>query len=380
MKTFIVDANFVKAPGFRKIEDLPVPFYADINWDKYVDGYTPKRNFKLFKRLPSPFKAIVECIDGLRILDKLDFDSVRVAIITAGKLERERDEVAFKAAESFKKVVPADGFILTHNGLNFTVAHYLGIRFYHGLGVDHVCSSGCDILGIGRKLLLEETADVCILVTINSMASVSRCAYHAVLKVVSKSGRIKPFDVSRDGTIFADGLCVAVMVKEDICEKIGCSPLFEVCGYGMCCDSYHMYSMDEEGRAFEYAVLSALSKANVKPSEVEVVKAHATGTVLNDRTEAKVYGKLFGKDAVVTALKGVTGHTVTASGLLELVMLGESLKRNIVPKVVGLEELDKDCSVIDVALDERVYSGGYVVSVSAGFGGFYSAVVVKGVR
>ncbi len=360
--------------------DLPVKYYGKIDWGQEIQEYEPLRKYKLFKRIPDALKTLIKLLDSLTLLENLLSCTKRIGIIAAGKLERERDEVAIRAYENPKLVNPSDGFIFTHNGINFLIANYLGIRFYKGLGIDHVCSSGNDVIGIAHNLIKDDVLDSAILVAINSMASVSRTSYHKILGVVSKSGKIRPFDEKRDGTVFADGIAIGLVTKENIMEKLNISESFSIEGYEMVCDSYHMFSLDDKGTSFKVLVEALLNKRNIPPHEIEFIKAHATGTKLNDLAESIAYNNIFGNSISVTALKPVTGHTVTASGLIETLLLLEYLKKGKIPKTINHEKLSEECAKIKVLTDDTTYQGGYILSVSAGFGGFFSATILKGVK
>ncbi len=374
MKVYLIEGSRITTEEFLKVPELPVEFYGKIDWEEETSSYIPKKKYKLFNRLPSVLKALIKCIDQLRTIDNLLSKTDKLAIIAAAKLERERDEIAIKSAKNPKNVSPSDGFILTHNGINFLIANYMGIRFYYGLGIDHVCSSGNDVLGIAYKMIKNKIVDAAIVCGINSMASVARTSYHKILRVVSKKGKIMPFDKERDGTIFSDAIALGVVCSERLTEKMSISPLLSIEGYNSLCDSYHMFSLDPSGESF----IKLLENLTKEKAEIEFIKAHATATPTNDKAEGKAYTKLFG-NINVTALKPLIGHSVTACGLAELLILSDYLEKGKVPPVKNHQEFDPECGKINVIRKEITYKKGLFISVSAGFGGFFSALLAKGV-
>ncbi len=75
------------------------------------------------------------------------------------------------------------------------------------------------------------------------------------------------------------------------------------------------------------AMKRALKRAAIKPSEVDYINAHATGTRIGDAAEAAaIRALMLGEDGVqdesrvtVSGTKGATGHLLGAAGALEAV-------------------------------------------------------------
>jgi 3-oxoacyl-(acyl-carrier-protein) synthase len=73
-----------------------------------------------------------------------------------------------------------------------------------------------------------------------------------------------------------------------------------------------------------------------------------------------------------TSFKPKIGHTMGASGLLETLMLLESLQKGIIPKIENRTEEDS------VFLSEdATYNGGQVLSLAAGMGNIYSSALFE---
>ena len=73
------------------------------------------------------------------------------------------------------------------------------------------------------------------------------------------------------------------------------------------------------------------------------MNAHATGTQQGDAAEARAIGAVFGSGIPVSSLKGNMGHTLGASGPIELAATIEMMKAGIVHPTHNLEEIDPAC-------------------------------------
>lgn len=126
----------------------------------------------------------------------------------------------------------------------------------------------------------------------------------------------------------------------------------------------------DSGLGFVRAAEGALDLANVRPSDVRVVKTHGTGTVSNNVAERAALTHLLSSGFVATSYKPVIGHTMGASGLLETALLVDSLKKGIMPAIPNRTEDDR------VFLSEpTTRPDGLVLSLAAGMGNVYSAAV-----
>ena len=109
------------------------------------------------------------------------------------------------------------------------------------------------------------------------------------LKSIAASG-YKPFDRERDGLILGEACGAAVLSG-----KRRKADDFMYLGGANLCDTYSVTSHDEEGIAVAETMNRALERAGIDPGEISVIKAHATGTENNDRTECAAMRVTFGR-------------------------------------------------------------------------------------
>jgi 3-oxoacyl-(acyl-carrier-protein) synthase len=122
----------------------------------------------------------------------------------------------------------------------------------------------------------------------------------------------------------------------------------------------------------------ALKKARISPESVRGVKAHGTGTPNNDLAEGRAIRHLFGeKIPPITSLKRYFGHTMGASGLLEMVALLSCVREGFFPASLGTDTPDPEVEVSPTSAHWPAVAGPFLLS-SFGFGGSCVSLVVGG--
>ena len=124
----------------------------------------------------------------------------------------------------------------------------------------------------------------------------------------------------------------------------------------------------------------ALADAGLAPEQVDYVNAHATATIPNDKTETEAIKRAFGPAAYripVVGIKGAIGHSLAASGALELISCALTIRDGIVPPTINCVAPDPDCDLDYVTGGKRTRDVRHALSNSFGFGGSNAVVVVS---
>jgi 3-oxoacyl-[acyl-carrier-protein] synthase II len=125
-----------------------------------------------------------------------------------------------------------------------------------------------------------------------------------------------------------------------------------------------------------------MAAADIAAADVDLVSAHGTGTVLNDRIETGVLKRVLGGHAYavpVNSIKGALGHTMGAAATLEAIMCLLAARDGWIPPTVGFEEADLACDLDYVPGAPRATRPRCMLSTSLGFGGCNAALVLEGV-
>jgi len=240
------------------------------------------------------------------------------------------------------------------------------------------CATGTHAIGNAARLIAWGVCDAAV--AGSSEAAMTPVAIHgfANMKALSRSGRSRPFDTDRDGFVISEGAAVLVLEAWDDAVGRGAQPLAEILGAASTADAHHITAPAPGGRGAIACMSQALHDAGLSPEDVVHINAHGTGTALNDAAEAQAIAALFGEPGpVVTAVKGVTGHSLGAAGAIEAVAVVSSMQNRLIPPTDGLEHYDPELPPIDVVSGAaREWTPGPSLSNSFGFGGHNGTLVL----
>lgn len=123
-----------------------------------------------------------------------------------------------------------------------------------------------------------------------------------------------------------------------------------------------------------------MDDARVSPQDIQYIKAHGTGTTLNDATETQTIKSIFRERAYeipITAQKAMIGHSIGASGVMEIISSCLSLQHNLLLPTINLETPDPVCDLDYVPHKAREKSIDIALSNHFAFGGANTALILR---
>ena len=172
----------------------------------------------------------------------------------------------------------------------------------------------------------------------------------------------RPYDAERDGLTLGEGAAALLLGCDE--PAIG-----KICCAAETCDASHITSPDISGKMLAAACRTALGDT------VAGVIGHGTGTVYNDQSEVAALHSLFPAGMPpLFSLKGNYGHTLGATGVLQIAMGIEFSRKRQLPPQAGLKSPMEHANA---AATPRALDGGRLLSLNVGFGGLNSAVVLE---
>jgi 3-oxoacyl-[acyl-carrier-protein] synthase II len=246
------------------------------------------------------------------------------------------------------------------------------------------CASAANSIGDALRAIQYGDADV--MVTGGSEAALTPIGLAGFQNMRALSFRSdapqqasRPFDVDRDGFVLAEGAGVVVIEELEHARKRGARIYGELKGYGASGDAGHITQPDDEGRGAAHAMAMALKDAGLNPDAVHYINAHGTSTPLGDKAETRAVKRVFGDHAkrlAVSSTKSQLGHTLGASGGIEMVVCSLIMSRGTIAPTINLDNPDPECDldyVPKVARDAKV---DVAMSNSFGFGGHNASLVL----
>ncbi|MFL1461019.1 beta-ketoacyl synthase N-terminal-like domain-containing protein [Roseococcus sp. DSY-14] len=179
----------------------------------------------------------------------------------------------------------------------------------------------------------------------------------------------RPFTLSRDGFVMADGAGALVLESEAHARARGAAILGWVLGAGEAADTFHRTRSTPDGSAIIRAMQRAMDDAGLEPADIGYVNAHGTSTPENDRMEAMACRAVFG-DALppVSSTKSMIGHTLSAAGAIEAATCLLALRDQVLPPTINQDDPDPELG-LDTVPAARPHAFRAALSNSFGFGG-----------
>lgn len=246
------------------------------------------------------------------------------------------------------------------------------------------CNSGLDAFGAALRQVQHGEVDASLVVG-------SDCELvPEILAMLSDAGALatrynedpgrasRPFDVDRDGNVAGEAAAALLVEAAPHARARGAHRYARVVGYAIrgagCRRRYSAgapaMDVDPSVRALE----AAMGEGGWRPSDVDVVNANGSSSVIYDRLEALALAEVFGESLpglAVHSIKSALGQHGAGSSALQVVSACLAIDRGTVPPTINHERPDPVCGSLRVVTRPEPLPGPNVLVHSIGFGGFY---------
>lgn len=242
----------------------------------------------------------------------------------------------------------------------------LDLSFNNDATVSNACASSHGALELGQRWLKRKEVDHVLVVAADIIGPFIHKGFSS-LRALSQHNECKPFDINRDGLLLGDGVGIVVLSNKPIGDHFYLENVYNQC------EGFSVTRPDTSG-----ATLSHCIDQSINRTSPDVMIAHGTATYYNDLTEANAIERSFNSTnpPQVTATKWSVGHSLGASGLIDLNAACEIIRHQEVPAIHSLIESDFPISEWLVTENKKMKVDSVLVS-SLGFGGICSSFILR---
>lgn len=361
----------------------PLGMSSQENWHAVMQGRSALRRLENYKGIPLPFVASVftpEQAEDLAIDGFTRFESLAIRSVTEALTHTDLDvhgERTIFILSTTKADVEELGFAEERDGDYHRpalsaqrIAEYVGIG-----GGAIVCCNAC-ISGVSAQILADrlisaghyDNAVVCGADLVSSFTASGFLSFKSL-----SNEACRPFDADRQGLNLGEAAATIVFTRADSLREGDW--LFE--RGEMDNDAFHLSTPAPSGEGAR-KVLEAVMKGR-NASELAFVSAHGTATMFNDQMESVAIEKAGLSAVPLTALKGWFGHTLGASGVLEVIWGMMAVSESVVLPLRGFREIGVSGKV-NVSSELRATDKNSFLKMISGFGGCNAAALYRRVR
>jgi 3-oxoacyl-[acyl-carrier-protein] synthase II len=349
-----------------------------------ADSVIPPKDARLVDRsIVMALRAAEDALADAGIVVGRDVDPYRVAVVVSGVggLGTLADQAVERSTRGRLGVSP---FMLPGVLPNMAAARTaikFGIRGCTS-SVGTACAAGGQSLGEALRVLRAGEADVVVCgCTEAPLFPTFADAFGNALALArgwaDPTAASRPFDRRRNGLVLGEAAGVFVLERPEFARARGARVRAEVLGWGATNDAHHPTTPRPDGSSAAESMRIALRDAGLGTTDVGYLNAHGTGTKAGDAAEARAIRAVFGDDMPpVSSTKGVTGHLLGASGVVEAAIAVAALRRGLLPPTHNLDDPDPACDLAHVRGGPLAAPVEAVMSNSFGFGGHNVSVVL----
>ncbi len=298
----------------------------------------------------------------VRKLDKEDRKSTAVLIGTSQIDWNLVDAINASAYEYKKK--PYGSQKLSIDSYAKSLSREFGLNEFT-MSINTACTSSANALLEAKNLINAGVFQKAIVVGLEVFSPIMSSGFYS-MDLISKD-LPKPFDLQRDGLVLGEAVGAILLGKDE--------SLWSIEGGFSNCNSQTITAVSSSGEECVEVMQNALTNSALHVEDITALKAHGTGSLSNDLAEINAIKKLFCKSIKFTALKPYIGHTIGASGVVEIAMLQECIDQGFLPKTLFCEKP----ILIDFAPlkeHEKCESGVFMCNYF-GFGGNNTSLIIK---
>jgi len=268
-------------------------------------------------------------------------------------------------------------FMTMNHSVSLNLASYLGFKG-RVLCPSSACSTGAEAMMLGAQMIEAGICDIALCGGADELHVGTAVAFDTVEAAASAFNNTpaqacRPFDAQRDGVVISEGAAVAILESAASREQRSVPSLGAVCGWAQSCDGGSVAHSSTASMAAN--MRTALAKAQIEPTDIAYVNAHATGTTLGDTFEAEATHEVLGP-VPISSLKGHMGHSFSPCGTFEALTTLHMLRSGRFLPTRNLDTPETGLAPLQYLTTETPLEGQYALSNNFAMGGMNLSLVL----
>ena len=237
--------------------------------------------------------------------------------------------------------------------------------------VSNACVSGISGVILASDLIQLNKANHVIVVGADMVTNFTLAGFQSFFAISNEV--CKPYDKNRKGINLGEGCASFILSNSKNIYNDACA---EVIGGANRNDANHISGPSRTGEGLYRSIKASLSLASVDAKDIDFICSHGTATAYNDEMESQAFNRLNLTNTPLHSLKGFIGHTLGASGVIEISICLQMLKHQKVIPSYGFEEngLTHELNIQEKTEDKTL---NLILKSGSGFGGLNSSILLK---
>jgi len=235
------------------------------------------------------------------------------------------------------------------------------------------CISGVVATNIAADYIRYSDFDTAVVIGIDVLNDFITFGFQSLFAL--SASPVRPFDEKRNGISLGEACGIVVLSRKILVDYMPQSPIEYLTGSSVN-DAFHISAPSPTGEGLFRSIQKTLTQAQLNANNIDFISAHGTGTLYNDNMESIALSRSKLQQTPVNSLKGFFGHTLGASGIIELIICMFSIEKQLIIQSKGFQNLGttEQLNIVRTTKPTHVHT---ILKTASGFGGGNATLIIQ---